>query len=58
MDVSSEDKSMTQLVQVNLSTIALPVLAANDQEMLAHDGVLQQIDKSSGGKTLWRQLAI
>jgi len=57
MDVSSEDKSITQLVQVNLSTIALPVLAANDQEMLAHDGVLQQIDKSSGGKTLWRQLA-
>jgi DNA polymerase-3 subunit epsilon len=41
-------------VQVNLSTYALPVLPANAQELSAHDEVLTQIDKSSGGKTVWR----
>lgn len=58
MDVGVEEKSVTQLVQIDLHTIALPVLAANDQETTAHDDVLQQIDKSSSGKTLWRKLAI
>lgn len=58
MDVGVEEKSVTQLVQIDLHTIALPVLAANDQETAAHDDVLQQIDKSSSGKTLWRKLAI
>jgi DNA polymerase III subunit epsilon len=41
-------------VQVNLSTYALPVLPANAQELAAHDDVLTQLDKSSGGKTVWR----
>ena len=58
MDVGVEEKSVTQLVQIDLHTIALPVLAANDQETAAHDDVLQQIDKSSSGKTLWRKLVI
>lgn len=58
MDVGVEEKSVTQLVQIDLHTIALPVLAANDLETAAHDDVLQQIDKSSSGKTLWRKLAI
>jgi DNA polymerase-3 subunit epsilon len=43
------------LVQVDLSTFVLPVLAANAQELAAHDEVLIQLDKSSGGKTVWRQ---
>ena len=41
-------------VQVDLSTYALPVLPANAQELAAHDDVLTQLDKSSGGKTVWR----
>jgi DNA polymerase-3 subunit epsilon len=32
----------------------LPVLAANAQELAAHDDVLKQLDKASGGKTVWR----
>jgi DNA polymerase III subunit epsilon len=46
----------TQSVQVHadLSTYALPVLPANAQELAAHDEVLTQLDKSSGGKTVWR----
>jgi DNA polymerase III subunit epsilon len=41
-------------VQVDLSTYALPVLLANAQELAAHADVLTQLDKSSGGKTVWR----
>ena len=41
-------------VQLDLSTYALQVLPANAQELAAHDDVLTQIDKSSGGKTVWR----
>ena len=43
--------------RVNLRHFELPVLQANAQEATAHEEVLTQIDKSSSGKTLWRQLA-
>jgi DNA polymerase III subunit epsilon len=45
------------VVQVDLSSFVLPVLHANDQELVAHEEVLVQLDKSSGGKTIWRQVA-
>ena len=41
-------------VHLDLSTYALPVLPANAQELAAHDDVLTQLDKSSGGQTVWR----
>ena len=40
--------------RVDLRQFTLPVLLANDQEVAAHEDVLQQLDKASGGKTLWR----
>ena len=40
-------------IQVDLSTFDLPVLAANDAERSAHDAVLTELDKESGGKTVW-----
>lgn len=39
--------------RVDLSVFELPVLTANAQELAAHDEVLTQIDKASGGKTVW-----
>jgi DNA polymerase III subunit epsilon len=42
-------------VQVDLSQYVLPVLHANDQELAAHGEVLAQLDKASGGQTVWRQ---
>ena len=36
------------------SALDLPTLRANDAELSAHEAVLVQIDKSSGGKTIWR----
>ncbi|MBL0918169.1 MAG: DNA polymerase III subunit epsilon [Hydrogenophaga sp.] len=40
---------------VDLSRFELPVLRANEQESQAHATVLAELDKSSKGKTLWRQ---
>ena len=41
---------------VDLSFLALPVLRASESEHVAHADVLTQIDKASGGKTIWRTL--
>ena len=45
----------TTVVSRDLSQFVLPVLTANAQETAAHDEVLIQMDKASGGKTVWRQ---
>lgn len=42
--------------QVDLSRFELPVLCANEQEQLAHEAALADLDKACKGKTLWRQL--
>ncbi len=42
--------------RVDLRQFTLPVLTASDQEAAAHEEVLAQLDKASGGKTLWRSL--
>jgi DNA polymerase III subunit epsilon len=49
--------SAAQIDATDLRRFDLPVLVANEEELLAHEGVLKEIDKSSGGKTLWRQFA-
>lgn len=54
MDQGEEDDKGIRVVPVDLHGIELPVLAANDQELVAHDDILKQIDKSSGNKTIWR----
>lgn len=57
MEVGSPSDGGIKVVQVDLSSLVLPVVASNAQELAAHDEVLVQLDKSSGGKTLWRKLA-
>ena len=42
---------------IDLSVFKLPVLSANEQEMAAHEQVLTELDKASGGKTVWRLAA-
>ena len=49
-----EEKGVVS-IQVDLSRIDLPVLEANAQELGLHEEVLGQIDKSSGGKTVWKK---
>lgn len=38
----------------DLSALTLPVLLATDTEITAHMGVLKDLDKASGGKTIWK----
>jgi len=57
MDAGSPDEAGVVAVQIDLRGFVLPVVAANAQELVAHDDVISQLDKSSGGKTLWRKLA-
>lgn len=58
MDAGSDTDPQLHVVAVDLSTFELPVLHANEQETVAHDEVLKQIDKASGDKTLWRKHAL
>lgn len=44
------------VVQTDLRQYELPVLLANPQELAEHESVLAQLDKSSAGKTVWRQI--
>ncbi len=41
----------------DLSPYRLAVIAASAEEQAAHQAVLAELDKASGGKTVWRQMA-
>jgi DNA polymerase-3 subunit epsilon len=45
-----------EIVMVDLSQVVLPVILANEQEALAHETVLLELDKACKGKTVWRQV--
>ena len=52
----AQDSGGMRVAAVDLSRLALVVLPASEQELAEHEGVLAQIDKASGGKTIWRSL--
>ncbi len=56
MEVESHDEQTRTTERVDLSSYQLPVITASEQEMTRHDDVLTQLDKSSGGNTVWRKL--
>ena len=43
-----------KIAAIDLRGLSLPVLRASEQEQVAHAELLVQIDKASGGKTIWR----
>jgi DNA polymerase-3 subunit epsilon len=43
-----------QLEAVDFSRFALPVLRASEAELQAHETVLAELDKASGGKRIWQ----
>jgi DNA polymerase III subunit epsilon len=57
MDSASHEPAAGAASRVDLSRFDLPVLVANEGEVAAHDDVLTQLDKASGGKTVWRVAA-
>jgi DNA polymerase-3 subunit epsilon len=44
------------IAAIDLSAFTLPVILATDDEAAAHDLLLVDLDKASGGKTVWRAL--
>ncbi|EER61378.1 DNA polymerase III, epsilon subunit [Acidovorax delafieldii 2AN] len=56
IDDAQDSAGGGHFVQIDLRSFTLPVLPANEQEIAAHEEVLVQIDKASGGKTIWRSL--
>lgn len=57
MDSSAPEEKGVVFVATDLTGYELSVVYANAQEQSAHDDVVKQIDKSSGGKALWKTLA-
>jgi DNA polymerase-3 subunit epsilon len=56
MEVGDEQPQHHTDVAVDLSSYKLTVLLANDHELLAHEDLMKQLDKASGGQTVWRNL--
>ncbi|MFT4192451.1 MAG: DNA polymerase III subunit epsilon [Comamonas sp.] len=60
LGIDVEEKNPTSahvdLERIDFSALVLPVIDATPQELAAHQTVLTELDKSSGGKTIWRQL--
>ncbi|TSA09855.1 MAG: DNA polymerase III subunit epsilon [Comamonadaceae bacterium] len=57
IDTGSSHGDGQHVQTIDLSVFKLPVLSANEQEMAAHEQVLAELDKASGGKTVWRLMA-
>ena len=56
IDAGGDEGKVGSEEAIDLSGFVLPVIQANAQEQAAHQEHLAQLDKASGGKTLWRQL--
>jgi DNA polymerase III subunit epsilon len=54
IDIAGNEVVAGIATRVDLRQFTLPVLVASEQEAAAHEEVLKQLDKASGGKTLWR----
>ena len=53
----STDSASAELAAVDFAAFALHVLDADADEAAAHDTILREIDKASGGKAVWKPLA-
>jgi DNA polymerase-3 subunit epsilon len=58
MDVGDEDAQGHSEEVADLSGLVLPIIQANAQEQAAHEEQMAQLDKASGGKTIWRQVSV
>jgi DNA polymerase-3 subunit epsilon len=57
IDVSDAAGMSIELAGVDLTQFTLAVLQPSDDELAAHEALLAELDKASGGKTLWRAMA-
>jgi DNA polymerase-3 subunit epsilon len=56
IDAGQTSAAQAALEAVDFGRLELPVLYADDAETAAHAVVLAELDKASGGKTLWHRL--
>jgi DNA polymerase-3 subunit epsilon len=56
IDMETVETQGGVIERLDLSQFDLPIVSASEQECLAHLEVMTQIDKASGGKTVWRAL--
>ena len=57
IDLSEGTPAALAAAALDLSTFALPIIEPGADELAAHERVLAELDKASGGKTLWRVMA-
>jgi len=56
IDALDSDAEQIAIAAIDLSAFTLPVILATADEAAAHDRLLADLDKASGGKTVWRAL--
>ena len=57
IDAAESSTAAGSFERVDLSGFQLHVITASEQELAAHEDLLNQLDKASGGKTVWRAAA-
>ncbi|HWH75096.1 MAG TPA: DNA polymerase III subunit epsilon [Methylibium sp.] len=57
IEASEAGMGTAELASVDFSSLALPVVEPDAAERAAHEALLAELDKASGGKTLWRAVA-
>ena len=56
-EVADGPQTLNVVSGIDLRGLVLPVLRASEDEAAAHEAVLAQIDKASGGKTIFRSIS-
>jgi DNA polymerase-3 subunit epsilon len=56
IDAGEPSAAQLALEAIDFATLPLIVIAASEAESAAHAALLNELDKASGGKTLWRHL--
>ena len=53
IDEAEADRGEVTIAAVDFGRLVLPVIEADAAEAAAHAALLAELDKASGGKTLW-----
>jgi DNA polymerase III subunit epsilon len=56
IDVGDSPGQVLQVEQIDFAAFILPLTIVSDDELAAHEAMLAELDKASGGKTQWRKL--
>jgi DNA polymerase-3 subunit epsilon len=56
IDAGETEAREIAIAAIDFAAFDLPVIAASEEESGAHERLLAELDKASGGKTLWRSL--